>query len=67
MLKKTFIPCYIKIILQFKNMKSQQNNLTTSICIKNEDLMGDNITIENEGVVECGNGFKICKIIRSKQ
>ena len=33
---------------------------------KNDELKGDNITIENEGVVEYGNDFLNCKIIHSK-
>ena len=34
---------------------------------KDEDLNGDNNTGENEGIVEYGNDFSICKIIHSKQ
>ena len=34
---------------------------------KDEELKGDNITVENEGVVEYGNDFSNCKIIHSKQ
>ena len=34
---------------------------------KDEELKGDNITVENEGVVEYGNVFMNCKIIQSKQ
>ena len=34
---------------------------------KDEKLKGDNITVENEGVVEYGNEFINCKIIHSKQ
>ena len=34
---------------------------------KDEELKGDNITVENEGVVEYGNNFLNCKIIHSKQ
>ena len=51
--KKTFTLCYIKNI---------------GICIKkDEELKGDNITVENEGNVEYGNDFLNCKIIHSKQ
>ena len=32
-----------------------------------DKLKGDNITVENEGVVEYGNDFINCKIIHSKQ
>ena len=34
---------------------------------KDEVLKCDNITVENEGIVEFGNDFLICKIIHSKQ
>ena len=34
---------------------------------KDEELEGDNITDENEGIVENGNDFMNCKIIHSKQ
>ena len=34
---------------------------------KDSELKGDNITDENEGVVEYGNDFINCKIIHSKQ
>ena len=34
---------------------------------KDRELKGDNISVENEGVVEYGNDFINCKIIHSKQ
>ena len=34
---------------------------------KDKELKGDNITLENEGIVECGNDFLNCKIVHSKQ
>ena len=34
---------------------------------KDEVLKGDNITVEKEGIVECGNNFLNCKFIHSKQ
>ena len=34
---------------------------------KDRELKGDNITVENEGVVDCGNDFLKCKIIHSEQ
>ena len=34
---------------------------------KDCELKGDNITVENEGVVEYGNNFLNCKIFHSKQ
>ena len=34
---------------------------------KDEELKGDNITVENEGIVEYGNDFINCELIHSKQ
>ena len=34
---------------------------------KDEELKGDNVTVENDGIVEYGNDFLNCKIIHSKQ
>ena len=34
---------------------------------KGEELKDDNITDENESIVECGNDFINCKIVHSKQ
>ena len=34
---------------------------------KDDEIKGDNITVENEGFVEYGNAFLNCKIIDSKQ
>ena len=34
---------------------------------KDDILKGDNITVENESIVEYGNDFLNCKIIHSKQ
>ena len=34
---------------------------------KDEELKGDNITVENEAIVEYGNDFITCKIIHLKQ
>ena len=34
---------------------------------KDEELKSDNITVENEGIVEYGNDFLNCKTIHSKQ
>ena len=34
---------------------------------KDEILKSDNITLENEGIVDYGNDFLNCKIIHSKQ
>ena len=31
-----------------------------------EELKGDNITVENDGIVEYGNDFINCKIVHSK-
>ena len=34
---------------------------------KDEELKGDIITVENEGIVEYGNDFLNCRITHSKQ
>ena len=34
---------------------------------KDDELKGDKITVENEGVVDYGNDFINCKIVHSKQ
>ena len=34
---------------------------------KDDELKGDNITDEKEGIVEYGNDFLYCKIIHAKQ
>ena len=34
---------------------------------KDDEIKGDNITVENEGNVEYGNNFLNCKIVHSKQ
>ena len=34
---------------------------------KDEELKGDIIAVENEGIIEYGNDFLTCKIIHSKQ
>ena len=34
---------------------------------KDDELKGDNITVENEGIVEYGSDFSNCKIIHTKQ
>ena len=44
-------------------VKSEYQNLYK----KDDVLKGDNILVENEGVVEYGNDFLNCKIIHSKQ
>ena len=47
--------------------KSTVKNEYQYLYKKDEELKGDNITIENEGIVEYGNDFINCKIIHSKQ
>ena len=46
---------------------STMKNEYQYLYIKDEEFKGDNITVENEGVVEYGNDFLNCKIIHSKQ
>ena len=44
-------------------VKNEYQNLSK----KDEELKSDNITVENEGIVDYGNDFINCKIIHSKQ
>ena len=48
-------------------MNSSVENMYDYLYKKGMELKGDNITVENEGVVEYGNDFQNCKIIHSKQ
>ena len=34
---------------------------------KDDEIKGDNITVENEGIVEYGNNFLNCESVHSKQ
>ena len=54
-----FIP-----IQEYKN--STVKNEYRYLYKKDDELKGHNITVENEGIVEYGNGFINCKIIHSK-
>ena len=60
MLHQKFIP-----IEEYQNstMKSEYQCLYK----KDDELKGNNITDENEGIVEYGNDFINCKIVHSKQ
>ena len=46
---------------------STLKNEYESLYERDEELKGDNVTDENEGIVEYGNDFINCKIIHSKQ
>ena len=60
MLHQKYIP-----LQEYENstMKSEYQYLYK----KDEELKGDNISVENKGIVEYGNDFINCKIIHSKQ
>ena len=60
MLHQKYIP-----IQEYKN--STAKNEYQYLYKKDEELKGDSISVENEGVVEYGNDFINCKIIHSKQ
>ena len=60
MLHQKYIP-----IREHKN--STVKNEYQYLYKKDEELKGDNITNENEGIVEYGNDFINCKVIHSKQ
>ena len=56
-----------KYILLQEYEKSTVKNEYQNLYEKDKDLKGNNITVENEGVVEYGNDFVNCKFIHSKQ
>ena len=60
MLHQKYIP-----IQEYEN--STVKNEYQYLFKKDEELKGDNITVENEGIFEYGNDFIKCKIIHSKQ
>ena len=56
-----------KYILRQEYENSTVKNEYEYLYKKDGELKGDNITDENEGVVEYGNDFLNCKVIHSKQ
>ena len=60
MLYQNYIP-----IQEYEN--STVKNEYQYLYKKDEELKGDNNTVENDGIVEYGNDFLNCKIIHSKQ
>ena len=60
MLHQKYIP-----IQEYEN--STEKNEYHYLYKKDVELKGDNITVENEGIVKYGNDFINCKIIHSKQ
>ena len=60
MLHQKYIP-----LQEYEN--SAMKNEYQYLYEKDEELKGDNISIENKSIVEYGNDFLNCKIIHSKQ
>ena len=60
MLHQKYIP-----IQEYEN--STMKNEYKYLYKKDDELKGDNISDENDGVIEYGNDFINCKIIHSKQ
>ena len=60
MLHQKYIPLH-----EYEN--STMKNEYQYLYKKEDELKGDKISVENEGVVEYGNDFLNCKIIHSKQ
>ena len=50
-----------------ENESSTVKNENQYLFKKDEKIEGDNVTVENEDLVEYGNDFLNCKIIHSKQ
>ena len=61
-----FMLCQKYILLQEYETWTMKNEYLY-LYKKDEELKGDKISVENEGVVEYGNGFFNCKIVHSKQ
>ena len=59
MLDQKYVP-----IQEYQN--STMKNEYQYLYKKDEELKGDNITVENDCIVEYGNGFVNCKIVHSK-
>ena len=60
MLHQKYIP-----LQEYEN--STMKNEYQYLYKKDEELKGDNISVENEGIVEYGNDFYKCNIVHSKQ
>ena len=62
---------YFMLHRKFVPLQEHENSIVKNeyqyLYKKDEVLQGDNISVENEGIVEYGNNFLICKIIHSKQ
>ena len=56
-----------KYILLQEYENSTMKNKYLYLYKKDEELKGDNYTVENEGVVEYGNDILNCRIIHSKR
>ena len=56
-----------KYILIQENQNSTVKNEYQYFYKKVEELKGDNITVEKEGIVECGSDFLYCQFFHSKQ
>ena len=56
---------YIIIIEEFENTEMEDEY--QYLYKKDSELKGDNITVEDDGIVECGNEFLNSKIIHYKQ
>ena len=66
--KKTINSCYIKKNIPLQGYEnSAMKNEYHYLYKKDEELKDDNITVENQGVLEYGNDFINCKTIHSKQ
>ena len=65
--ENTYFMLHQKYIPLQENENSTVKNQYEHLYKKDEELKGDDITVEIEGIVEYGNDFINCKIIHSKQ
>ena len=65
--KNIYFMIHQKYIPIQENETSTVKNEYQYLYKKDDELKSDNISVENEGIVEYGNEFSNCKIIHSKQ
>ena len=65
--KNIYFMLHQKYIPHKEYEKSTEKSEYEYLYKMDDELKGDNITVENEGVVEYGNDFVYCKVIHSKQ
>ena len=63
---KTFASCFIKNMPTEKYRTSTQEDEYEYLHEKDDEIKGDNIKDENEGIIEYGNDLTNCNIIHDR-